>query len=104
MLVQTCIEWHCVSQEETSMTYDMFFASIFELADVWVPAIDPDAYALFIKKVLKPFWSGAHLTVSLSCSYLINTTDVNAQIRTRVTFTTDTKIQEVMEGDPHQFA
>ena len=33
----------------TSLTYDQFFKSLFELADLWVPNIDPQAYAKFIR-------------------------------------------------------
>jgi hypothetical protein len=44
-------DWLRESQHQQSMSYNMFFDSLFELADIWCPDISAASYATFLEKV-----------------------------------------------------
>jgi hypothetical protein len=45
------IDWIRDSQNQDSLTYDQFFASIYEIADTWSPTRNGPAFSAFLDKV-----------------------------------------------------
>jgi hypothetical protein len=46
-------DWLRDSQRQESISYNVFFTSLFELADVWCPQISAAAYSTFLSKIFR---------------------------------------------------
>jgi hypothetical protein len=64
-------DWLRDSKNEGSLSYDMFFNSVFELADVWCPDVSAPAYASFFAKVCSRHTRGLQEFVMEPCMYLL---------------------------------
>lgn len=52
-LLQACKDWHTDSRGLTKLDYDVLYASMFELADLWAPDAEAASYALFLDSLLR---------------------------------------------------